>query len=116
MGIFGIWVIGEGLYKVLQGSEPIAQTMGLLGVIALVVNVFVALILFKFRDGDSNMQSVWICSRNDAIGNIAVILAAGIILVFKSPWPDLVVAFIMGYLGISGSLKVFKKAILEYRT
>jgi len=76
MALFGLVVIGKVIYAYLQGIPPEALTMGLIGVLALVANVFTAAILYAFREGDSNMRSVWLCSRNDAIGNFAVILAA----------------------------------------
>src|SRR3546814_979553 len=69
---FGLWVIGYAIYGLIAGANPEPQTMGLIGTLALVVNVVVALLLFRYREGDANMRSVWICSRNDAIGNIAV--------------------------------------------
>src|SRR3546814_1643973 len=73
---FGLWVIGYAIYGLIAGANPEPQTMGLIGTLALVVNVVVALLLFRYREGDANMRSVWICSRNDAIGNIAVLGAA----------------------------------------
>ena len=73
---FGIWVIGYAIYGLIAGADPEPATMGLVGTLALATNVIVALMLFRFREGDANMRSVWICSRNDAIGNIAVLGAA----------------------------------------
>src|SRR3546814_8381384 len=73
---FGLWVFGYAIYGLIAGANPEPQTMGLIGTLALVVNVVVALLLFRYREGDANMRSVWICSRNDAIGNIAVLGAA----------------------------------------
>lgn len=116
MGLFGIWVIYEAISNAIQGSTPDAPAMGLLGFMALVVNIFVAFLLFKFREGDSNMQSVWLCSRNDAIGNIAVMIAASGVFLTGTMWPDLIVAVIMGILGLIACYKVFKKAIPEYRS
>lgn len=116
MGLFGVWVIYEAIFNAIQGSAPDAPAMGLLGFLALVVNVFVAFLLFKFREGDSNMQSVWLCSRNDAIGNIAVMIAASGVFLTGTMWPDLIVAGIMGILGLMACYKVFKKAIPEYRS
>lgn len=116
MGIFGFWVIFEAVTKAVHGSMPDASAMGILGFIALTVNVFVAFLLFKFREGDSNLQSVWLCSRNDAIGNIAVMLAASGVFLTGTMWPDLVVALIIGSLGLSACYSVFKKAIPEFRS
>ena len=73
---FGLWVLGYAIYGIWAGAQPEPQTMGLIGTLALLVNVAVALMLFRFRVGDANMRSVWICSRNDAIGNVAVLAAA----------------------------------------
>src|SRR3546814_14961809 len=84
--------------------------MCLIGTLALVVNVVVALLLFRYREGDANMRSVWICSRNDAIGNIAVLGAALGVFGTEQAWPDLLVASIMAGLGIWGSLEVFGQA------
>lgn len=116
MGVFGFWVIFEAVTKAIYGSTPDASTMGILGFTALTVNVFVAFLLFKFREGDSNLQSVWLCSRNDAIGNIAVMLAASGVFLTGTMWPDLVVALIIGSLGLSACYSVFKKAIPEFRS
>src|SRR5690606_40679534 len=74
MALFGLVIMGKVIYAYLQGISPEALTMGLIGVLALLANVFTAVILYAFREGDSNMRSVWLCSRNDAIGNAAVIL------------------------------------------
>jgi Co/Zn/Cd efflux system component len=87
--------------------------MGVVGTIALVVNVAVALLLFRFREGDANRRSVWICSRNDAIGNLAVLGAALGVFGTGQAWPDLLVATIMAALAIWGSAEVFLQAKRE---
>ncbi|WJY19682.1 cation transporter [Alteriqipengyuania flavescens] len=110
---FGLWVIGYAIYGLVVGSNPEPQTMGVIGTMALVVNVFVALLLFRYREGDSNMRSVWICSRNDAIGNIAVLGAALGVFGTEQAWPDLLVAAIMAGLAIWGSVEVFGQARQE---
>ena len=89
--------------------------MGIIGMLALVANVSVAILLYAYREGDANMQSVWLCSRNDAIGNVAVMLAALGVFGSGSAWPDLVVAAIMASLGISAATQVIKKAQAEMR-
>lgn len=109
----GLWVIGNGVYGVFVGSNPEPQTMGVVGTIALVVNVAVALLLFRFREGDANRRSVWICSRNDAIGNLAVLGAALGVFGTGQAWPDLLVATIMAALAIWGSAEVFVQAQRE---
>ncbi len=110
---FGLWVIGYAVYGIAVGSSPEPATMGVIGVMALAVNVSVALMLFRYREGDANMRSVWICSRNDAIGNVAVLAAALGVLGTGQAWPDLLVAGIMAGLAIWGSLEVFKQARIE---
>lgn len=107
MLVFGLWVLGYAVYGLLAGASPEAETMGLVGTLALVVNVAVALMLFRFREGDANRRSVWICSRNDAIGNLAVLVAALGVFGTGQAWPDLFVATIMAGLAIWGSTEVF---------
>lgn len=106
MGSFGFWVLGSAILSFYYGKTPQAETMGILSILALLTNFGVALILYKFRDGDSNMQSVWLCSRNDAIGNIAVMLAAVGVYYMKSNIPDLIVALLMVSLGLSAAVRV----------
>jgi Co/Zn/Cd efflux system component len=116
MALFGFVVMGKVIYAYLQGIPPEAITMGAIGVLALVANVSSALILYSFRDGDANMSSVWLCSRNDAIGNVAVVLAAVGVFGTGSMWPDIGVAVIMASLGLSGGYRVIKKALQERET
>jgi len=113
MLVFGLWVIGYAVYGLVAGSNPEPQTMGVIGTLALVVNVIVALMLFRYRQGDANMRSVWICSRNDAIGNIAVLGAALGVFGTGQAWPDLLVAAIMAGLAIWCSVEVFGEARRE---
>ena len=113
MALFGLVVIGKVIYAYLQGIPPQALTMGLIGVLALLANVFTAVILYAFREGDSNMRSVWLCSRNDAIGNAAVILAAVGVFGTGSLWPDIIVAMIMASLGLTAGYQIVKQALAE---
>ena len=113
MAVFGLVVIGKVIYAFIQGIPPEALTMGLIGVLALVANVFTAAILYAFREGDSNMRSVWLCSRNDAIGNFAVILAAVGVFGTGSLWPDIIVAVIIATLGITSGYQVIKQSLEE---
>jgi Co/Zn/Cd efflux system component len=106
----GLWVIGYAVYGLFGVADPEPQRMGLIGTLALLVNLAVALLPFRYRTGDANMQSVWICSRNDAIGNFAVLAAALGVFGTGQAWPDLLVASIMAGLAIWGSVKVFGKA------
>ncbi len=112
---FGIFVLIKAGYAYTLGIVPEAMTMGVIGILALLANVTAAVILYAFRDGDSNMQSVWLCSRNDAIGNVAVIFAALGVFGTGSLLPDLIVALIMASLGISAGYTVIKKALQERR-
>ena len=107
---FGLWVIGYALYGLVVAANPEPRTMGLIGTLALLVNVAIALLLFSYRQGDANMRSVWICSRNDAIGNCAVLAAALGVFGTGQAWPDLLVAVIMATLAIWGSIEVFAQA------
>lgn len=115
MFIFGTYVMGSALWGFFNGAQPHAETMGMVGVVALVVNVVVALLLYRYRAGDANMRSVWICSRNDAIGNLAVIAAAVGVFGTGSGWPDLSVAAIMAGLAIWGGWQVIGEARAELR-
>lgn len=107
---FGLWVLGSALWGFFAGTAPQAETMGMIGALALAANVFVALMLYRYRTGDANMRSVWICSRNDAIGNLAVLAAALGVFGTGQGWPDLVVAAIMAALAVWGSADVFRQA------
>lgn len=113
MALFGLVIMGKVIYAYLQGIPPEALTMGLIGVLALLANVFTAVILYAFREGDSNMRSVWLCSRNDAIGNAAVILAAVGVFGTGSLWPDIIVAMIMASLGLTAGYQIMKQALAE---
>jgi Co/Zn/Cd efflux system component len=106
----GLWVLGSTAWHFYAGTLPQAEVMGVVGVLALIANTAVAVILFRFRQGDSNMRSVWICSRNDAIGNIAVVAAAAGVFGTGTGYPDLIVATIMALLGISGGWQIIRQA------
>ncbi len=112
MAVFGLVVWGGRAVWVLQsGITPEPLTMGMVGgLLALAANVFVAVMLFRFRDGDSDMRSVWLCSRNDAIGNMAVMAAALGVFGTGSAWPDLIVAAIMGTLAVTAGVSVVRHA------
>jgi Co/Zn/Cd efflux system component len=115
MGAFGIFVLGMAAWNLRAGVPPEAATMGIVGFVALAVNAGVALMLYRFRAGDANMRSVWICSRNDALGNVAVMLAALGVFGTGSAWPDLLVAAVMGVLALTGSWTVLRQARMELR-
>lgn len=113
MGAFGVFVLGKAAWNLKTGIPPEAATMGFIGVLALSANLGVAFILYRFREGDANMRSVWICTRNDAIGNAAVLLAAAGVFGTGSAWPDLLVAAAMGGLAIAGAATVLRHARSE---
>jgi len=113
LGIFGVGVLAYTAYRLWTGQIPEPLTMGVVAVLALVANVAVALMLYKWREGDSNMQSVWLCSRNDAIGNVAVVAAAGLVAWTGSAWPDLAVAVLMATLGITAARTIIAQAWRE---
>ena len=114
IGIGG-WVLATAIMAVVNGASPQPVTMGVIGFLALAVNAGAALVLYRFRSGDANMRSVWICSRNDAVGNIAVMAAAWGVFGTGSAWPDLAVAVILAGLGISGGLQIVRHALDDLR-
>lgn len=107
---FGIFVLVQAVLALWNGDTPDAATMGVVAVLALAVNVAVAWMLYAFREGDANMRSVWLCSRNDAIGNLAVLLAALGVFGTGSAWPDLLVASLMAALALQGGWSVLRQA------
>lgn len=113
---FGIFVLGRAIWVTQTGVVPEANTMGMIGLLALIANVTVAAMLFNYRTGDANMRSVWLCSRNDAFGNIAVMLAALGVFGTGAAWPDLVVAAGMAGLAIWGGWSVVQHARHELKT
>lgn len=115
MGGFGLFILMTTIYRVFYGEMPSYSEMSIVGFLALLVNVSAVLILLKFRDGDSNVRSVWVCSRNDAIGNVAVILAGMAVYFFQSKYPDLIVAFVLAFLALQASQEITKRAWAELK-
>jgi Co/Zn/Cd efflux system component len=115
MAAFGVFVLVRAAWAWQTGEVPEPMTMGVVALAALAANVGVALLLFRYRAGDANMRSVWICSRNDAIGNLAVGAAALGVFGTGSAWPDLIVAAFMALLAISGAATVARQAQRELR-
>ena len=113
MGLFGLLVIATALWRLAQGTIPEAFTMGVVGFAALFANGVSFALLWAYRSGDSNMRSVWLCSRNDVVGNCAVRLAALGVFGTSQGWPDVVVAVIMGSLAAQGAWVVSKTACRE---
>lgn len=114
--LLGLWVLGSTAWMALAGTLPGAEAMGIIGILALVANLVCAVLLWRHRDGDANRRSVWICSRNDAIGNIAVVAAAFGVFGTGTAWPDLIVAAVLAGLGISGGWQIIRQARAELRT
>ena len=113
LAVLGVYVLITTAWVALHGDVPQAGIMGAIGVAALVANVIVAVMLFRFRSGDANMRSVWICSRNDAIGNVAVVAAAAGVFGTGTAWPDLIVAALMAGLGLWGGAQIVQQARRE---
>lgn len=113
LGLVGLWVAFETFHHALQPELPEPLIMAVISVVALAVNVGCAVLLYKYRGGDSNRESVWICSRNDAIGNIAVMIAAAGVFASSTIWPDIIVAAILGWLAVTGALRIIRSARKE---
>jgi Co/Zn/Cd efflux system component len=111
----GLWVGGTTLYQVFVFGVPEAQVMGSIGILALCANLFTVWLLFAYQNGDANIRSVWLCSRNDAIGNIAVVIAAVLVAVLHSGIPDLMVAGVMATLFLSSAFQILKQSYAEWR-
>lgn len=115
LGLMGVYVLVAALWRTFVDGAPDAVTMGWVGALALSANVVSALLLLRFRDGDANVRSVWLCSRNDAIGNVAVLCAAGIVAYTGTKWADLAVAAIMASLFLSTAASIIRQARGELR-
>jgi Co/Zn/Cd efflux system component len=115
MAVFALWVIGVTVWHAIDGTLPQAFTMGAVGLSALVANAASFVLLWAYRGGDSNMRSAWICTRNDVLGNLAVLLAALGVFGTGTGWPDLMVAAIMAALAMQGAGLVYRQALAELR-
>jgi Co/Zn/Cd efflux system component len=115
LGAMGLWVFGSTLYQTLILGVPQAEVMGLVGFLALAANVASVLLLMRYKDGDANVRSVWLCSRNDALGNIAVMFAALGVWASGTAWPDLIVAALMAGLFLWSSFQIIRQALNERR-
>ncbi|MCB2010541.1 MAG: cation transporter [Geminicoccaceae bacterium] len=113
--LMGLWVFGSTVYQVFVLDVPQAGIMGGIGFLALAANLASVILLMQYKDGDANVRSVWLCSRNDAIGNIAVMIAALGIWGTASGWPDLIVAGIMATLFLSSSTQIIRQSLDERR-
>jgi Co/Zn/Cd efflux system component len=115
MGLFGLWVVGVAVWHAYAGTVPGAFAMGAVGFTALVANALSFGLLWAHRDSDSNMRSAWICTRNDVLGNLAVLLASLGVFGTGKAWPDIFVALIMAGIAIQGAILVIRHALLELR-
>lgn len=115
MGVFGLWVVGAATWHAISGTLPSAVTMGVVGFGALIANAATLGLLWAYRAGDSNMRSVWLCSRNDLIGNLAIMLATLGVLGTGTGWPDVIVAAVMASLALQGAWAVIRQASGELR-
>lgn len=115
MGGFGLFVFLTSLYRWQHGNLPNYSEMSLVGVLALLTNLAAAALLYRFREGDSNMRGVWLCSRNDAIGNLAVIVAGGVVYFTQSKYPDLIVAILLSSLAMQAAWVIISQALRELR-
>jgi Co/Zn/Cd efflux system component len=115
LGLMGLWVLGSTLWHTLVLGLPRAEIMGLIGFLALATNMTSVLLLMRYRDGDANVRSVWLCSRNDAIGNVAVVAAAFGVWGTETGWPDIVVAVVLAALFLQSATKILRQALDEWR-
>jgi Co/Zn/Cd efflux system component len=115
LSLMALWVFGSTVYHTLVLGLPKAEVMGVVGVLALAANLASVLLLRPYKDGDANVRSVWLCSRNDTIGNVIVMAAALGVWGTATAWPDLLVAAIMAGLFLTSSVQILRQAWAEYR-
>ena len=115
MGLFGIWVVGTVIWHAVHGTLPNAFTMGAVGMAALIANAVSFGLLWAYRSGDANMRSAWVCTRNDVLGNLAVLVAALGIFGTGTGWPDIIVATILAMLALQGAWMVITQSRAELR-
>jgi Co/Zn/Cd efflux system component len=116
MGLFGLWVAGSTVYNAIDATVPKAELMATIGLLALAANMTVAGLLYRYRRGDSQAMSVWLCTRNDCLVNIAVMIAGAGVWASQTPWPDIAVAAIVACLGLSSAVRVIRQALGEIRS
>ena len=116
LSAMALWVFGSTLYQTLVLGLPKAEVMGLIAVLALAANLASVLLLLPYKDGDANVRSVWLCSRNDAIGNVIVMIAALAVWGTATAWPDLLVAAVMAGIFLTSSVQILRQAWAEYNS
>ena len=114
LSVMAVWVLGSTVYQVLVLGVPNAEVMGVIGFLALAANLGSVLLLRPYKDGDANVRSVWLCSRNDAIGNVVVMVAAFGVWGTSTAWPDLAVAALMAGIFLTSSVQILRQAWREY--
>lgn len=115
MAIFGFVVLGQATYRFLTASVPVAETMGVIGAVALVANAICLVLLYSHRADDINMRSTWLCSRNDIVSNVGVIIASVLVGLLNSGWPDLIVGVAIACLFLKSAYEVINEAKDELR-
>ena len=115
MALWGVLVLAKTLWSANEGVVPVAETMTAISILALATNVGVAWMLYRHRQGDANRASVWLCARNDAVSNVAVLIAAQLVAVTGKGWPDLLAACGMAFLGLWSGITVVRQARRELR-
>lgn len=115
LSLMAVWVLGSTIYQTLVLGVPSAEVMGIVGFLALSANVASVVLLVPYKDGDANVRSVWLCSRNDAIGNVIVMAAALGVWGTSTAWPDLAVAALMAGIFFTSSVQILRQALSEYR-
>lgn len=113
--VMGLWVAGSTLYQFFVLGVPRAEVMSAVGLLALGANLFSVYLLVPYKDGDANVRSVWLCSRNDAIGNIAVVVAALLVALIGNGIPDLIVAGVMAALFLSSSAQILRHSYGDWQ-
>jgi Co/Zn/Cd efflux system component len=116
MGAFGLWVAASTVYHAIHATVPTAEVMGAVGFVALAANLTVAALLYRYRQSDSQALSVWLCTRNDVLVNLAVIAAGAGVWASGTHWPDIAVAGVIAYLGLSSAIRVVRRALHEIGT
>lgn len=116
MGLVGLYVLGISISHIINGTVPRYEVMGVIGTLALLANLGVAMMLFRHRKGDANRQSIWICSRNDAIANIGVLLASAGVWASTTGWPDILVGLIIAAIGLWGAFQIMARSLSELKS
>lgn len=113
MVALGLFVLAENVYKTIYPVLPTAETISILGLMALIVNLICLVLLLKYRDNSLNVKSAWICSRNDVVGNVAVIIAGVFVGIFSSQWPDIIIGFILAFIVLKSSFQIIASSKKE---